>query len=79
MFPGEEEGGGAFILWGKHWVCFYFWHSGGQIQTFPGYHNHQNIPQAEKFDRSIFFFLKFYNSDDIRLYFTLSRKSDSGQ
>lgn len=27
--------------------------SGGQIQTFPGYHNHQNIPQAEKFDRAL--------------------------
>jgi len=27
--------------------------SGGQVHTFPGYHNHQNLPQAERFERSL--------------------------
>jgi len=27
--------------------------SGGQVQTFPGYHNHHNPPVAEKFERAI--------------------------
>jgi len=27
--------------------------SGGQVETFPGYHNHLNMAQAEKFDRSL--------------------------
>jgi len=27
--------------------------SGGQVQTFPGYHSHHNTPQAERFERAL--------------------------
>lgn len=27
--------------------------SGGQVQTFPGYHSHHNPPQAERFERAV--------------------------
>merc|ERR1719339_685751 len=27
--------------------------SGGQVQTFPGYHSHHNLPQAERFERAL--------------------------